>query len=141
MWHGAAHGSGYHRCPNAVRNVIAMLTTESLQLPLPKVRMSLSARLRAYFVAGILVTAPFALTAYLVWAVVDFVDGKVMPLIPDRYNPNAYLPVGIPGIGVVVALVLVTAIGALTAGFAGRLLVRFSETPLPRMPGGGNLHR
>jgi uncharacterized membrane protein len=96
--------------------------------------MGLSARLRAYFVAGVLVTAPFALTAYLVWAVVDFVDGKVMTLIPDRYNPNAYLPVGIPGIGVIVALVLVTAIGALTAGLAGRLLVGFSETLLQRMP-------
>src|SRR5258708_40119780 len=113
MWHGAAHGSGYHRCPNGLRNVIAMSTTEPPPLPLPKVRMSWSARLRAYFVAGPLVTAPFALTAYLVWAVVAFVDGNVMALIPYRYNPNAYLPVGIPGIGVVVAMVLVTAIGAL----------------------------
>ncbi|MBI3514431.1 MAG: DUF502 domain-containing protein [Proteobacteria bacterium] len=107
--------------------------TEPSQPPL-KARMSLAARLRAYFLAGVLVTAPFALTAYLVWWMVDVVDSRVMPLIPDRYNPNAYLPVGIPGIGVVVALVLVTAIGALTAGLAGRLLVGFSETVLQRMP-------
>ncbi len=96
--------------------------------------MGLGARLRAYFLAGVLVTAPFVLTAYLVWAVVDFVDGKVMPLIPDRYNPNAYLPVGIPGFGLIVAIVLVTVIGALTAGLAGRFLLNFSERLLQRMP-------
>jgi uncharacterized membrane protein len=102
--------------------------------PLKPVRMGFAARLRAYFLAGVLVTAPFALTAYLAWFVVDFVDSRVMPLIPDHYNPNAYLPVGIPGIGLVVAFVLLTAIGALTAGLAGRLLIGFSETLLARMP-------
>jgi uncharacterized membrane protein len=91
-------------------------------------------RLRAYFLAGVLVTAPFVLTAYLVWAVIDFVDSRVMTLIPERYNPNAYLPVGIPGFGLIVALVLVTAIGALTAGLVGRFLVGFSERILARMP-------
>jgi uncharacterized membrane protein len=106
-----------------------------LQPAAPKsLRMGLTARLRAYFLAGVLVTAPFALTAYLAWLVVDFVDSRVMPLIPDRYNPNAYLPVGIPGIGLIVAFVLLTTIGALTAGLAGRLLIGFSETLLARMP-------
>ena len=109
---------------------------EPSQTPIPAKpsRISWSARLRAYFLAGVLVTAPFALTAYLAWFVVDFVDSRVMPLIPDRYNPNAYLPVGIPGIGLIVAFVLLTAIGALTAGLAGRLLIGFSETLLARMP-------
>ena len=97
-------------------------------------RMGFAARLRAYFLAGVLVTAPFALTAYLAWFVVDFVDSRVMKLVPDSYNPNAYMPVGIPGIGLIVAFVLLTAIGALTAGLAGRLLIGFSETLLARMP-------
>lgn len=96
--------------------------------------MGFAARLRAYFLAGVLVTAPFALTAYLAWLVVDFVDSRVMKLVPDRYNPNAYLPVGIPGIGLIVAFVLLTAIGALTAGLAGRILIGFGETLLARMP-------
>jgi uncharacterized membrane protein len=95
-------------------------------------KMGFGARVRAYFLAGVLVTAPFALTAYLAWAVVDFVDSRVMPLFPDRYNPNTYLP--IPGIGLIVAFVLLTLIGALTAGLAGRLLIGFSETVLNRMP-------
>jgi uncharacterized membrane protein len=101
---------------------------------LKPLKMGFGARVRAYFLAGVLVTAPFALTAYLAWWVVDVVDSRVMPLIPDKYNPNAYLPVGIPGIGLIVAFVLLTAIGALTAGFAGRLLISFSETLLARMP-------
>ena len=96
--------------------------------------LSFTARVRAYFLAGILVTAPFALTAYLAWWIVDFVDSRVMTLFPERYNPNAYLPVGIPGIGLIVAFVLLTVIGALTAGLAGRLLIGFSERLLNRMP-------
>jgi uncharacterized membrane protein len=113
---------------------------ETAETPLPQAappkapRMGFAARLRAYFLAGVLVTAPFALTAYLAWLVVDFVDSRVMKLVPDRYNPNAYLPVGIPGIGLIVAFVLLTAIGALTAGLAGRILIGFGETLLARMP-------
>lgn len=104
---------------------------DPVQKPL---KISFGARVRAYFLAGVLVTAPFALTAYLAWWIVDVVDSRVMTLFPDRYNPNAYLPVGIPGIGLIVAFVLLTLIGALTAGLAGRMLIGFSETLLNRMP-------
>ena len=56
-------------------------------------------RLRAYFLAGVLVTAPLGLTGLLSWWFIDFVDEKITPLIPDRYNPETYLPFGIPGLG------------------------------------------
>ncbi len=95
---------------------------------------SLGSRLRGYFLAGILVTAPGALTLYVAWLFVTFVDGQVGAILPPRYSPSTYLNFDIPGFGVVVLLAALTAIGALTAGLAGRLLVRAGEGILNRMP-------
>jgi uncharacterized membrane protein len=98
------------------------------------------ARLRGYFLAGVLVTAPVAITLASAWWFVGFVDSKVVPLIPGRYNPDVYLKdivgfeIGLPGLGVVVLLVLITLIGALTAGFVGRYVVHLGERVLARMP-------
>lgn len=102
--------------------------------------MTFFARLRAYFFAGILVTAPIGITLYLTWLIIDFVDGQVTPLIPSRYNPETYLPFGIPGLGVVVAVVFLTLVGSLTAGLLGRGLVRLSDRIMQRMPVVRNIH-
>ncbi len=91
-------------------------------------------RLRAYFLAGVLVTAPLGLTGLLSWWFIDFVDEKITPLIPDRYNPETYLPFGIPGLGLLILLIAVTLIGALTAGLIGRWLLQTGERVLNRMP-------
>lgn len=97
-------------------------------------RGSLGSRLRTYFLAGILVTAPITITLYAAWIFVDFVDGKVTPLIPVQYNPSTYLPFDIPGLGLLVVAVVLILIGWLTAGFLGRLVLRISERILRRMP-------
>jgi len=91
-------------------------------------------RLRAYFLTGLLVTAPLSITILVAWVFVDFVDQKVTPLIPKAYNPETYLPFSIPGMGLVIVLVALTIIGMLTAGFMGKLLVRISESIMARMP-------
>jgi uncharacterized membrane protein len=99
-----------------------------------KDKIGLGARLRAYFLAGILVTAPISLTFYLAWLFIDFVDSKVTPLIPLQYNPETYLPFGMPGLGLFIVVVVLTLIGALTAGILGRLVLRTGERILSRMP-------
>ena len=91
-------------------------------------------RLRNYFVAGVLVTAPAGITIWLAWNVVTAIDQQVVPLIPARYNPESYLPFGIPGIGVLVTIVFLILVGALTAGFLGRMLVNQGERVMQRMP-------
>jgi len=97
-------------------------------------RPALFARLRAYFFAGVLVTAPIAITVYLAWSVVSWVDESVLPLLPAQYNPETYLPFSLPGIGLVVLLVFMTAVGAVTAGMLGRMVVGYGERVLSRMP-------
>ncbi|MEO5375776.1 MAG: DUF502 domain-containing protein [Alphaproteobacteria bacterium] len=96
--------------------------------------MGLGARLRAYFFAGVLVTAPAAITFYVAWLVIDFVDRQITPLLPTQYNPTTYLPFGIPGLGLLILVVALMAIGALTAGFVGRITIRVGERILARMP-------
>lgn len=96
--------------------------------------IGLTARLRAYFLAGVLVTAPAAFTLYLAYLLVTVIDDWVADLLPDRFNPETYLPFSIPGIGLVIMLLTLTAIGMVTANFAGRLIVRWSESILERIP-------
>jgi len=97
-------------------------------------RLGLVGRLRNYFLAGLLVTAPIVITIYVVWVVVNFVDSRVTPLIPAQYNPETYLPINIPGLGLFIVFVAITLIGALTAGFFGRFIVSSGERILSRMP-------
>jgi uncharacterized membrane protein len=98
------------------------------------VRLALVARFRAYFFAGILVTAPIAITIYLAWLLVDFVDSRVTPLIPAGFNPETYLPFAIPGLGVVIVVLALILIGAFTAGYFGRLVMSTFDSGLARMP-------
>jgi uncharacterized membrane protein len=95
---------------------------------------SLLGRLRAYFLTGVIVTAPISITIFLVWNFLTFLDTKVEGLIPDRYNPETYLPFSLPGLGLLVMLAFLTLVGMLTAGLAGRTLVRLGERLLSRMP-------
>jgi uncharacterized membrane protein len=96
--------------------------------------MSLGARVRTYFLAGVLITAPVSLTIYLAWLFITFVDERVFSLLPPQYNPETYLPFSIPGIGLLLALVGLTLIGALTAGILGRAVNQLLEGILNRLP-------
>jgi uncharacterized membrane protein len=95
---------------------------------------SFGARIRTYFLTGLVLVGPIFITAYLTWAFVTWVDGWVTPLIPPTYRPQTYLPVNIPGTGLIVAFVTLTLLGFLTANLVGRKLVEFGEAILQRTP-------
>jgi uncharacterized membrane protein len=103
------------------------------QLLLP-VEPSLLRRLRTYFLTGIIVAAPIGITVYVAQLFVSFVDDRVKPLIPEWLNPDTYLPVEVPGLGLVVAIVALTFIGAITANVLGRTIVGIGERMVARMP-------
>ena len=92
------------------------------------------ARLRNYFLAGVIVVAPLIITAYLLWTFVQWVDSWVIPYVPAIYNPRTYLPFDIPGIGLVIAIFSITLIGFLAANIIGRTVVGYGERMLSRMP-------
>lgn len=92
------------------------------------------ARLRNYFLTGLIVTGPLAITAYLIWSFVTWVDDLVRPLIPIAYRPETYLPLRVPGTGLIIAVIVLTLLGFLTANLVGRTMVEAGETLLGRMP-------
>ena len=94
----------------------------------------LSKRLRNYFFAGLLVTAPISITLYAAWAILDFIDNFISGLIPAPYNPLTYFPVSVPGFGIAILITVVTLIGFLTANFLGRIFIKWSEQIVDRMP-------
>jgi uncharacterized membrane protein len=92
------------------------------------------ARLRNYFLTGLILVGPIYITISLTWWFINWVDGIVRPFIPLDFRPETYLPVKIPGWGLLVALFTLTLLGFLTANFVGRKLVEASENLLNRMP-------
>jgi uncharacterized membrane protein len=96
--------------------------------------MKVVGRLRTYFLAGVVVAAPIGITIWLVWWIVSLFDTWVKPLIPAVYNPDTYMPFEVPGVGLVVALMVITLIGALAANLVGRTVLHYWEYFLGRMP-------
>jgi uncharacterized membrane protein len=91
-------------------------------------------RIRNYFLTGLVVAGPLAVTVWLIWSVVNWVDGVVRPFIPPIYRPESYLPWPVPGTGLIIAFVVLTLLGFLTANLVGRTLVGWGEGLLSRMP-------
>ena len=102
--------------------------------PVPSHKLSLTARFRAYFLAGVLVTAPAGITIYLAWLFINFIDGTIGTLIPVQYNPEQFMPFSVPGLGLLAVLALLTLVGAFAAGYVGRLVVRLGEGIVDKMP-------
>ena len=100
------------------------------------------ARLRTSFLTGIVVIAPVALTLWLIWSVIGWFDGVVLPFVPDAYRPEQILntifgydlKLNIRGVGVVVFLVFATLVGWLAKGLIGRSFIKYAENLVNRMP-------
>jgi uncharacterized membrane protein len=114
------------------------MTNDSIQntrvTSTPKSSPGIVSRIRTYFLTGLVVAGPVAITLWLVWWFVTWVDGLVRPFIPGAYRPETYMPVRIPGLGLIIVFVALTLLGFFTANFVGRKLVDFGESILSRMP-------
>jgi uncharacterized membrane protein len=93
-----------------------------------------AARIRNYFLTGLVVAGPLAITIYLVWSFITWVDDLMRPFTPAVYRPETYLPWKIPGTGLIVAFFALTLLGFLTANLVGRTLLEIGEGILHRMP-------
>ena len=99
----------------------------------PPIRV-IAKKLRSYFLTGILITAPVVITFWVVVSLVNVFDRLVTPLIPSRFNPNNYLPLDIPGIGLIGLIIFLIIIGFLTASFFGRWLFGRTELVIQNIP-------
>jgi uncharacterized membrane protein len=108
------------------------MTFEAPRLPVP--HRTLPQRLRSWFFTGLVVFGPLALTGYFAWWLISTIDNWVKPLAPASLWPDTYLPVHVPGFGVIIALVGITLLGFLAANIAGRSLLGAGEAMLDRTP-------
>ena len=89
--------------------------------------------MRKYLIAGLLVWMPLGITFLVVRAIVGFLD-KILLWLPAQYQPDILLGFHIPGLGVVLAVVLVLATGMIVANLLGRRIVSAWESLLARIP-------
>lgn len=106
---------------------------ELLDKEKPKRRSPLAV-IRTYFFTGLVVAAPIYITFYLLSWAVSVLDEWFRPWIPLDYRPTTYLPFDVPGIGVILAFILLTIIGGLTANILGRALLSYGERLIRHMP-------
>lgn len=118
------------RPPAGKPEAAAVIEVGAPQAELPPPKVGIVARIRGYFLAGILVTAPVTITFYLVWVFIQFVDRQVTGLLPEGY----VIPFGVPGFGLVIAGSALILIGFLTTNFIGRFVHRTGERVLTRLP-------
>ena len=96
--------------------------------------MKLGAKIRAYFFTGILVTAPVAITFYMAYKFIFWVDRSVNQILPPQFKFDAFLPVTIPGIGLIVLVIALILVGMFAAGFLGKFFLRLGEWIVYKMP-------
>lgn len=103
--------------------------------------LRIGARLRNYFLTGLIIIGPVTLTIYFIWWVINVTDAWLKPFVPRIYLPDTYLPFPVPGIGLLFGILILTITGALTANLLGRSLISFGEMMLDRMPIVRNVYR
>ena len=100
----------------------------------PHRRPGLFSRLRGSFLTGIVVIAPVWLTVWLIWSVVGWIDSAVLPLVPQRFQPQEYVGINLRGVGVIIFLIFTVIVGWIAKGILGRSLIHFAESVVDRMP-------
>ena len=94
-------------------------------------KIPLSRRLRTYFLTGLVVAAPIAITISVAFWFIQSVDSWFSPFIPNSLQDSPY---SLPGLGVLASLVILTGLGALTANIFGKTILQFGENLLDRVP-------
>ena len=93
-------------------------------------KRSILARIRNYFIAGVVVLIPIGITIYLTLFLVSISS----TILPKEINPNHYLPYNIPGVEIIMSVILITLIGFLSLSFIGKRLLDVFNNILKKIP-------
>ena len=89
--------------------------------------------MRRYVIAGLLVWVPILVTVLVVRFILDLMDQTLL-LLPASVRPEALFGVHIPGLGLVLAVLLLIFTGMLVSNIIGRSLVGLWEDLMNRIP-------
>ena len=97
-------------------------------------------KLKQIFLTGLAVTIPIGLTFYILFFLIDIMDG-LLKIIPVRYHPDTLLGIHIPGLGIIVTLALITIAGLVTTSYVGYKIVQSGEDLVDRIPFVRNIYQ
>jgi uncharacterized membrane protein len=100
----------------------------------PQKKRGLLGGLRSSFLTGLVIIAPIGLTIWLIWTVVGWIDGFVLPLVPSQWQPEQYIGINLRGVGVGFFLIFTVIVGWIGKGLIGRSLISWAEGLVERMP-------
>ena len=93
-------------------------------------KRSILAKIRNYFIAGVVVLIPIGITIYLTL----FLASITSKILPKEINPNHYLPYNVPGLEILMSVILITLIGFLSLSFIGKRLLDIFDNILKKIP-------
>ena len=89
--------------------------------------------MKRYLIAGLLVWVPLGITIWVLHFLLTSLD-QVLVVLPESLQPRTLFGFDIPGLGVVVAFLILFATGVIAANFFGQRLIRAWESVLGRIP-------
>lgn len=89
--------------------------------------------IKRYFITGLLIWVPLAITVWVLSLIVGTAD-RILQILPDAMHPRTLFGRNIPGIGVIVTLLVIFLTGLLGANFIGQRLVIWWERLLNHIP-------
>ncbi|MFC0350204.1 DUF502 domain-containing protein [Undibacterium danionis] len=89
--------------------------------------------MRKYFITGLLILVPLAITAWVLHAVISTMDQSLL-LLPVQWRPEALIGFKIPGLGAVLTVLIIFFTGLLTKNFIGKYIVSLWEKLLTHIP-------
>ena len=89
--------------------------------------------MRKYFLTGLLILVPLAITAWVLNLVIGTLDQSLL-FVPERWQPRKVIGIDVPGIGAILTIAIVFLTGLLTNNLVGKYVVRLGERLLKRIP-------
>lgn len=91
-------------------------------------------KLKNYFLTGVIVAAPVAITVYMSYHLVIWINEKTSHLIPQQWTIGNFVPYAVPGLGLVLLIICLMFIGMLTTGYVGKFFLRVWNGMIRKMP-------
>ncbi|MBR7799639.1 DUF502 domain-containing protein [Undibacterium fentianense] len=89
--------------------------------------------MRKYFITGLLILVPLAITFWVLHAIITTMDQSLL-LLPQQWRPEALIGFKIPGFGAVLTVLIIFVTGLLTKNFVGKYIVSLWEKFLTHIP-------
>lgn len=97
------------------------------------VPLTIRGMMRKYFVTGLLILVPLAITAWVLEIIIGTLDQSLL-LLPEEWQPRVLVGMDVPGVGTILTLLIIFATGMVAHNYFGKKLVYLWELMLTRIP-------